>query len=221
MCGRYTLGKSPGDLSRQLDFELPEEPVAARYNIAPSQEAPVILQEERRALRLLQWGLVPAWARDPKTGYRMINARAESVAQKPAYRKSFRSWRCLVPSDGFYEWKKVDGGKQPYWISLREDRVFCFAGLWDRWRGPDGDQIESFTIITTSSNSLIAPMHDRMPVILPAEAYGLWLDAESKDLDHLTRLLKPYPEEEMLARPVSKWVNNPAHEGPDCIKGVE
>lgn len=181
----------------------------------------MILQEEKRELRLLQWGLVPFWADDPKTGYKMINARAESVTQKPAYRKSFRSRRCLVPSDGFFEWKKVNGGKQPYWISLKEETIFCFAGLWDRWKGPEGEEIESYTIITTSPNSLVAPMHDRMPVILPSDAYAKWLDPANRDVDELGRLLTAYPEERMVAHPVSKRVNNPANDSVDCIKPIE
>ena len=221
MCGRYTLRSSPEAIAGAFDLpEVPELP--ARYNIAPTQDVPVVRLDPDRGGRefgLLHWGLIPSWADDPAIGNRMINARAETVAEKPAFRKAFQSRRCLVISDGFFEWRREGKHKQPYFIRMRDDRPFAFAGLWERW-GRGGGPIESCTHLTTEPNELVAPIHDRMPLILPESAYDLWLDPAVKDPRKLQELLIPYPAEEMEAYPVSTLVNSPGNDTAGCIEGA-
>jgi putative SOS response-associated peptidase YedK len=191
-----------------------------RYNIAPSQEVAAVRHDEagnERQAAWLQWGLVPPWALDPAVGYRMINARGETVATKPAFREAFRRRRCLLVADGFYEWQRGTKPKQPYYIRLNKDRPFAFAGLWQRWH--KGERvIESCTIITTEANELVAALHDRMPVILKEQDYDAWLDPHVDDAGRLKSLLSPYPAGQMTAYPVSTAVNSPRHDGPDCIE---
>lgn len=166
----------------------------------------------------MKWGLVPSWAKDEKIGYKMINARSEGIETKPSFRAAFKRHRCLVPTTGFYEWKKVDAKmKQPYFIRLKSGEPFAFAGLWEVW-GPDN--LETFTIITTENNELIEPIHTRMPVILHEKDEAVWLDPELHDADKLKELLKPYPSEEMEMYEVSTFVNSPKNESPDCIKPI-
>lgn len=221
MCGRYTLRASPQQLREWFDlFREPEwEP---RYNIAPSQQVLAIRFDEHATPRepvLLTWGLIPSWADDVKIGNRMINARADTVAAKPAFRAAFKRRRCLIPADGFYEWQKVDGGKQPFHIRLRSGEPFAFAGLWERWnKGPE--PIESCTIITTEANETMQDLHDRMPVILPKDAYDHWLDPQ-QDAVTLIGLLQPYASEPMTAVPVSKMVNNPRNDVPECLESAD
>jgi putative SOS response-associated peptidase YedK len=173
----------------------------------------------------MRWGLIPSWADDPAIGARMINARAETVAMKPAFRSAFRQRRCLVIADGFYEWRKLPRRKQPHYIRLRDRKPFAFAGLWERWTGSDrvGDaaSVLSCTIITTAPNELIAPLHNRMPVILRSKDYGTWLDPDTTQCDVLEPLLCPYPPDEMEAYPVSTHVNNPSNDTPECIDATE
>jgi putative SOS response-associated peptidase YedK len=198
------------------------EPLQPRFNIAPTQAVAAVRRvpessEPARQLVLLRWGLVPSWAKDPKIGNSLINARAESVAAKPAFRTAFRRRRCLVVADGFYEWQRTGTKKQPYFIRLADDRPFAFAGLWEFWEGPDHSALESCTLITTSANELMAPIHDRMPVILSPDDYDRWLDPAIQKPDQLQPLLRPYPSGEMLAYPVSTHVNNPRNEDAECI----
>jgi putative SOS response-associated peptidase YedK len=223
MCGRFTLHASPQALAEL--FDLPETPVLApRYNIAPTQPVGIVRTQgadAQRAWDLVVWGLVPSWAKDPSMGARMINARAETVEEKPAFRAAFRRRRCLVPADGFYEWRKQGKAKQPYYITLQNGRPFAFAGLWEIWMAPDGSRLDSCTILTTVANELMQPIHDRMPVIVAPEDYTLWLgqgsDATAETLPLLRDLLHPYPAEQMAAMPVSKYVNSPQNEGVECI----
>lgn len=219
MCGRFTLATPEQDLAVQ--FNLPEVPdLQPRYNIAPTQPVAAVrlpTADGDRELVMLHWGLIPFWAKDPGIGSRMINARAETVAEKPAFRAAFRRRRCLVPADGFYEWQKQNGSKQPFYIRLQDGRPFAFAGLWERWQDEEGGVIESCTLLTTRPNELIRPLHNRMPVILHPHNYAVWLDPEVEDLDVLRRLLDPYPPSEMEAYAVSRYVNAPRNEGPDCI----
>jgi len=219
MCGRFTLATPEQDLVVQ--FNLPEIPdLQPRYNIAPTQPVAAVrlpTAEGHRELVMLHWGLIPFWADDPGLGARMINARSETVADKPAFRAAFRRRRCLVPADGFYEWQKQNGAKQPFYIRMQDARPFGFAGLWERWQGKDGTVIESCTLLTTQPNELIRPLHNRMPVILHPHNYAVWLDPEVEDVDVLRRLLDPYPSGEMEAYPVSRYVNAPQNEGPECI----
>jgi putative SOS response-associated peptidase YedK len=224
MCGRYTL-TSPGEVVAEL-FEIVDvPPILPRYNLAPTQEAAVVrvaAPGAPRTLDRLRWGLIPTWAQDPAIGNRMINARAESVADKPAYRDSFRRRRCLVPADGFYEWKKLEGKtKQPYLIRRQDRLPFAFAGLWSWWRdrqSPEASAIETFTILTTQPNDLLRSLHDRMPVILDRRDFAAWLDPANRDAAHLRSLLAPAPTAGWEAVPVSRAVNSPAHDAPDCIE---
>jgi putative SOS response-associated peptidase YedK len=218
MCGRFTQAQI-AELDREV-FKLLEMPaLEPRYNIAPTQDVAVIRQRRsgERVMHFLRWGLIPAWAREPAIGNRMINARAETLHSKPAFEKPFRRQRCLVPADGFYEWKKTEEGKQPFYIRRRDERPFAFAGLWDRWHDAAHGDVDSFAIITTSPNALLAPIHDRMPVILRSDKYDEWLDGTNRDVERLGTLLGPYPEEEMTAYPVSRYVNKPSNEGPECV----
>ncbi len=222
MCGRFTLRTPASVVAAQFGlFETPS--FAPRFNIAPTQPVLAVrCAPERsdclRELALLRWGLVPSWAGDLSIGNRLINARAESVAEKPAFRAALRRRRCLVVADGFYEWQKSAKKKQPYFIHMRDDGPFAFAGLWESWEGPDHSAIESCTLLTTEANALVEPIHDRMPVILGAKDYGRWLDPAIQKPDELALLLRPYAQEEMEAYPVSSHVNSPANEDPECIR---
>ena len=216
MCGRYTLGVPPSRIAEIFDLlDVPE--LTPRFNIAPTQLAPVVrMRESRRVLELRRWGLVPFWAKDPAIGNRLINARSESVEEKPSFRAAFRKHRCLVPADGFYEWKPAGRRKQPFWIHRRDGLPFAMAGLCERWHADLEDEIRSFTILTTDANPLLRPIHDRMPVILAREAWAEWLDPDAA-ADSLRALLRPAPVEELEARPVSTLVNSAAMDDPRCI----
>jgi putative SOS response-associated peptidase YedK len=224
MCGRYTLREKLNRILAEWGYEQTDE-YAARYNIAPTQQVPIVVAGGAPSGgdaavhgigKLVKWGLVPSWATDPKIGSSMINARAETVADKPAFRSAFKRGRCLVVADGFIEWKKVDDVKQPYFIRMKDDRPFTFAGLTERWTKGDAP-LETATIITTSANSLMQSIHDRMPVILPPEARPLWLDPEFQGKDKLLSLLQPYPDGELIATPVSRLVNSPKTDDPRCL----
>ena len=221
MCGRYTLTLSGDALAEAFDLaEVPE--LSPRYNVAPTQEVATLRQDApgtAPGLTLMRWGLIPRWAKDKSIGNRMINARSETVAEKPAYRGPFKRQRCLILADGFYEWMKMPDGKQPFHIRLHDGEPFAIAGLWDRWKGEDGT-IESCTLLTTSPNPLVGDIHNRMPVILPREHYGTWLDPSESDRERLERLLVAYPAEAMEARPVSRLVNSPANDSPACLEAV-
>lgn len=220
MCGRYTLtssGEEVADLFALLDIP----PIPQRYNLAPTQEAAVVRVPEPgapRELSFLRWGLVPYWAKDITIGNRMINARAESVAEKPAYRSSFRRQRCLIPASGFYEWKKEGKAKQPYLIRRKDRRPFAFAGLWSRWKDPERGPLDTFTILTTDANERVRELHDRMPVILAREDFDLWLDPKVQDAARLQPLLVPLAGDDLELVRVSKMVNSPANDLPDCIE---
>lgn len=220
MCGRFTLSTPPETLA-QL-FELPEVPaITAHYNIAPTESIAAVRQPDPdgvRQLAYLHWGLIPFWAKDRTSSARMINARAETVATSPAFRAAFRQRRCLVLADGFYEWQRQEKRKQPFYLRLQDESPFAFAGLWEHWDGPDGQVIESCTLITTMPNDLVRPVHNRMPVILPPDQYELWLDPTMREVKVLESLLQPYPEEAMKAYPVSQLVNIPANDDPQCIE---
>ena len=223
MCGRFSQAQI-AELDREVFKLLSIPALPPRYNVAPTQEVAVVRQPggaTERSVDLLRWGLIPHWAKDSTIGNRMINARGESVADKPAFRDSFRERRCLIPADGFYEWAKTKHGKQPYYVRVLGGKLFAFAGLWDRWRDPAGGTRETFTIITTEPNELLRQVHNRMPVILGPEDYDRWLAPEAADAADLTKLLKPYPTEQMSYYPVSRYVNSPDNEGPECIRPAE
>lgn len=222
MCGRFTLTASPHALKEAFPlFELSD--YQPRYNIAPSQQVAAILHRAgatRPECLRLRWGLVPHWADDPKVGYRLINARAETVATKSAFRESFRQRRCLVLADGYYEWQKREDGKQPYYICRRDHRPFAFVGLWDHWE--KGEQpIDSCTIITTDAGDFTRPIHDRVPVILDARDYDVWIDPSIKDTEQLQGLLAACPDDVLTAYPISTRVNNPRFDRPECTEPIE
>jgi len=195
-----------------------------RYNVAPGQDIVAVRQcatEPRRSFSRVRWGLIPSWAKEPSIGYKMLNARAESVAERPAFREPLRSQRCLIPADGFFEWRREGKQKLPFCFTPTGEQVFAFAGLWDRWRTPKGEVIESCTIITTAPNSLMQDVHDRMPVILPPEEYDLWLDPGFTHVAELQALLKPYPAGAMRRYRVSQRVNHVANDDAECIAEIE
>ncbi len=220
MCGRYTLANREGVDPEEFRLRgLPPEWVP-RYNIAPTQIAPVIPNVVPREVAWFRWGLLPSWARDPSLAARLINARAETLVEKPAFRDAFRRRRCLVLADGFYEWRREGRARVPFRIRRRDGRVFAFAGLWESWRSPEGADIRTFTIITTGANAVVAPVHDRMPVILPREAYDPWLDPRPADLRALTRWLVPCADDLLVADRVSSLVNAATRDEPACIEPV-
>lgn len=214
MCGRYTLIEWE---ELQARFHVwAEEPLQPRYNIAPTQKAAVITGTEKR-VELFRWGLIPFWAKEKTIGARLINARAETLDVKNSFRRSFASRRCLVPADGFYEWETQGAKKTPYHFTLRDGGLFAFAGLWDSWVSPAGEEVKSFTIITTQANELVSGIHERMPLILSREAEEAWLDAGLTDSSVLKQLLLPYPAGLMAKQPVSPLVNSPKNETPDVL----
>jgi putative SOS response-associated peptidase YedK len=226
MCGRFVSSSPPDELAKYFDVEAVAESVLEpSYNVAPSQDVYVVVETGGlRRLDTFHWGLVPFWAKDPSTGNKMINARVESIAEKSAYRRSFQKRRCIIPADGFYEWKKVPGqkAKQPYFIHRVDGEPMAFAGLWEIWRTPEdtertSDPLRSCTIITGKPNEKIAEIHDRMPVMLPPSAWEAWLDPENGDLEALGKLLVPVPASLLDLHPVSRAVNNVQDNGPELI----
>jgi putative SOS response-associated peptidase YedK len=219
MCGRFTLFESDKVLSGEFGLSgIPR--LSPRYNIAPSQSVATVRAAPAgtgRELALLRWGLIPSWSKDPSIGNGLINARAETAREKPSFRNAFRRHRCLIPATGFYEWQRLERGKQPYFVRMRDERLFAFAGLWDRWESADKSVIETCTILTTAANAVLAPIHDRMPVILPPAEYERWLDPALQNTDSLGSLLVPFPPEEMMAIPVSPRVNAPSVDDEKCI----
>lgn len=217
MCGRFTQATEGEIIARVFDLsDVPE--LAPRYNIAPTQDVAAVRTGEGggRELVKLHWGLIRSWAKERAMGARMINARAETLVEKPAFRSAFRARRCLLVADGFYEWQKLGTRKQPHFIGFKDGRPFAFAGLWERWRGEGSEHVESCTIVTTEANELLAPIHDRMPVILNPDDFALWINPSVSETDRLTGLLGPYPSEPLQAYPVSLLVNNPASDTPAC-----
>ena len=223
MCGRFVSTKTPQQLADYFSVdELAVEQVTPNYNVAPTQSVLVVTENEehRRSLEAHHWGLVPPWAKDVKIGNRMINARAETVAEKPAFKKAFAVRRCLIPADGFYEWKKSKDGttKQPYFIHPTGEPVFALAGIWERWRDPETDEwMRSCAIIVGEANTVIAPIHDRMPVVLSREHWDAWLDPENGDVEDLGKLLVPAPAKAVTAYPVRTQVNSPRNNVPENL----
>ncbi len=220
MCGRFTLKTPVERLSEQ--FQFPKIiPLKPRYNIAPSQDVVVVRRmpdDRERKLAMLRWGLIPRWVKDPTRGSQPINAKAETAAEKPMFRDAFRRRRCLIPADGFYEWKQEGGRKQPVYICTKDRQPFAFAGLWEHWEEQEGQFIESCTILTTEPNDLLAQVHSRMPVILDQNDYDLWLDPDVQEVSRLKPLLRPYPPEQMTFYPVNLRVNNPRNDDRLCVE---
>jgi putative SOS response-associated peptidase YedK len=217
MCGRYLLISPVEAMRRFFDvgglLNLPP-----RYNIAPTQDAPVLRldKEGNRELIQMRWGLVPSWAKDLSGGARCINARAESVAAKSTFRDAFLRRRCLIPADGFFEWEKKDKVRQPWWIGPAEGGLMAMAGVWERWRNPEGGVVRTYAVITTNANELVSPLHDRMPVVVPPDEFAAWLNPDTS-LERLNGIMRPYPSERMRAHPVSRRLNDVRNDDPDCI----
>jgi putative SOS response-associated peptidase YedK len=227
MCGRYVSSSTSDEIAQYFDAEVvTETALPARWNVAPTDDIYVVLEDGgTRRVAAHHWGLVPFWAKSPAVGNKMINARAEGIASKGAYKRAFAGQRCIVPADGFYEWKKIPGQKtkQPYFIRRPDGEQIAFAGLWEEWRPSKGseERLRSATIITTTPNDVMAELHDRMPVILPPSAWEAWLDPDNADLDTLGKLLVPAPPEVLTLHPVSTEVSNVRNDGPQLIDPVE
>ena len=220
MCGRFTLSQSINAIASAFNIaQIP--PLEPRYNIAPTQLIPSILSAlgGEKQLQMLRWGLIPSWAKDAKISAKLINARAETVSEKPSFKAAFKRRRCLIIADGFYEWQRQENKKQPYYFRLQNAQLFAFAGLWEQWKSPDEDIINSCTILTTEANDLLRPIHDRMPVILESKDYELWLDSEAQQ-PQLQQLLRPYQADLMTSYSVSTKVNNPKNNTPECINSL-
>jgi putative SOS response-associated peptidase YedK len=219
MCGRYTLVSPAAKVQEHFGIEVNPDLLAPTYNAAPSQKLPVITNTNPEGISLYRWGLIPAWAKDAAIGYKMINARAETLTEKPAFRALLGRKRCLVIADGFYEWQGKGKAKQPYRIMLKGGELFAMAGLWDEWKNAEGEMVRSFTVITTEPNSLMVPLHNRMPAILAPQAYSTWLNTDAQ-ADDVLQLLGPYQAEAMEAYPVSGEVGSPSHNYPELINPV-
>jgi putative SOS response-associated peptidase YedK len=217
MCGRYAITTAPQAMRRL--FAYANEPdFPPRYNISPTQPIPIVrLVDGQRFLALVRWGLIPSWVKDPREFSLLFNARGDSVLDKPAFRAAMRRRRCLVPADGFYEWQQDGARKRPHFVRLRDGGPMAFAGLWETWMGPNGEELESAVIITTDANRLLRPVHERMPVIVPPEAFDLWLDCARADAELAAALLAPAPEALLEAYEVSPAVSRAANDSPDLI----
>ncbi|MCU7931040.1 MAG: SOS response-associated peptidase [Candidatus Thiodiazotropha sp. (ex Codakia rugifera)] len=217
MCGRFYLDVQQDELMSYFNLATVMQ-LPPRYNIAPSQNiAAVLVSGRERRVVNLRWGLIPFWAKDEKIGYRTINARAETVESKPAYRAAFKQRRCLIPASGFFEWKAQKEGKQPYCIRPRHNALFAFAGLYEHWRNNKGEQLDTGTILVTDANAVVKQVHDRMPVILSPEHFESWLDPDNQNRSGLKEMLKPWPEDETDLYAVSRKINNPGNDNPECI----
>jgi putative SOS response-associated peptidase YedK len=218
MCGRYAQRTDTKRLAKE--FKVAEIPEARpRYNIAPTQEVLAVRKSpDGREMTFYKWGLVPSWAKDASVGAKLINARSETVTEKPSFREAFKRRRCVIPADGFYEWQRLEGRKQPFFFRMRDERPFGFAGLWERWEGEGGEVINSCAILTTEANEVLRPVHDRMPVILHPDDYEVWLGAEARELDLVREMLRPYPAKEMVGYPVGSGVNSPRNQGAGLLE---
>ncbi len=218
MCGRYSLVADLGELARRFEFDGDWLAFESAYNIAPTQDVLTVVGGETRRGGFMRWGLVPWWAKDLSIGSRMINARAETVAERPAFRDALRRHRCLVLADGFYEWQRTGKARRPMRVTMRTGQPFAFAGLWSTWKDPDGNRVPSCAIITTAASALLRPVHDRMPVVLPRDMEAFWLDPDVEDPDVLASALTPHPDEAMKVYEVSELVNSAANDGPEIIE---
>jgi len=218
MCGRFTIITPPAELGERFNVEKFPSDLKPNYNVAPSQNIPVILNEMPKEIVMVRWGLIPFWAKDIKIGYRMINAKAETIMEKTSYKRPFQKQRCLIIADSFFEWKKSPDGKIPYRIMMKNEKPFAFAGIWEKWKDPKGKEIKSCSIITAKPNSLVKKIHDRMAVILPKKKEKDYLI--NKDTESLLKLLKPYPADEMKAYEISTLINSPSNNNKEVLKPV-
>ncbi len=223
MCGRYTLATPTEALAKLFQLQTALPSLRPRYNIAPTQPVAVVRRstEGEREMVIMHWGLIPSWAKEPDIGNRLINARSETVSEKPSFRSAFKRRRCLVPTDGFYEWQRLNKRKQPHYVRMGDGEPFAFAGLWEHWEGQDETVIESCTILTTEANAFVRPIHNRMPVIVEPGDYDLWLETEPDRTGALARLMRPYSGDRLTAFPISTWVNNPKNDDARCVEPIE
>ena len=218
MCGRFALATTSEELVNHFNLKR-KVTLGSRYNIAPSQPVIIIRSgTSSNKLSAIRWGLIPHWSKDEKIGFKLINARAETVQEKPSFRDAFKSRRCLIPATGFYEWKQEGRMKQPYYIKMKNGSLFAMAGIWESWQDPEGKTIDSCAIITTDANGIVGKIHDRMPVIMSNKSYGLWLSSTSNSLQEF---LRPYSPFKMTAYPVSGMINNAKNEGEGCIRKID
>jgi len=220
MCGRFTLHADHKKLADRFSAGMQDSEVTPHFNVAPGMMMPIVVKNSPNKAILARWGLIPSWSRDPSIAYRTINARAEGISEKPVFREPFRKKRCLVPANGFFEWKRIEKEKIPYYIRLTDKDLFAFAGLYDEWLDAKGSPLTTFTIITTQPNRLMEKIHSRMPVIFSKSDEDAWLDPDEHDTEKLLALLDPYPAGEMKAYPVSKLVNSPANDTKDILTPV-
>jgi putative SOS response-associated peptidase YedK len=232
MCGRFTQTSSSSEIAKAFNLDsIPA--IEPKYNIAPTQQVATILRPNQKSdcarrsgkanrhFQMLRWGLIPSWAKEKSIGAKLINARAETVAEKPSFKNAFRHSRCLIIADGFYEWKRLENGKQPFYIQQTDCLPFAFAGLWSTWQSPDGEAISTCAIITTEANEIMMPIHDRMPVILNSTDYDLWLDPTIQKPELLKPFLRAIDSNKLKAYPVSTKVNSPRHDSPECLESIE
>jgi putative SOS response-associated peptidase YedK len=220
VCGRFTQQRPTAELAAMFDAEPPPDELLPTYNLAPTDPAAVVVERgDRRAIRAYRWGLIPSWARDEKVASKMFNARAETLATSGAFRESFRRRRCIVPADAFYEWQRQGGARQPFLIRRGDGAPLALAGLWSGWHHPETEQvIRSFTIVTTTANQKLSSIHNRMPVVLAAKDWDLWLDPANREIEELTGLLQPSADDELVLFPVRPLVNNVRNNGPELIE---
>lgn len=224
MCGRYRLSRRKQIVEEYFDSCSDEQDWVPRYNIAPTQPVPVVRQHPKepvRVLSLMKWGLIPSWAKDPSVSAGMINARSETVHEKPAFRDALKSRRCLIPADGFYEWKRMTKAKQPFCFEVKDGELFAFAGIWDRWKDPNGNWVRTCSILTTIPNALTSLVHNRMPVILSSDSYDLWLDPRMQDVAAAANLLRPYDARLMRCYPVSSRISYVVNDDEECSRSIE
>jgi putative SOS response-associated peptidase YedK len=220
LCGRFVRYISIPEIAAEFDADVSNLDLKPSYNIPPGQDIAIIIKEGRNRIVQCRWGFIPSWAENPTIGYKMINARAESVAEKASFKNAFRKHRCLIVANGFYEWRKKGKSRFPVYIHLKSRLIFGFAGFYNVWTSPEGNQICTTTIITTNANDLLKPIHNRMPAIIPREKETVWIDPSVQDKETLLTLINPYPSEDMEFTKVSQMVNSPGNDSPECIKPV-
>ncbi len=220
MCGRFVRVTPTDTIAQEYPVEEIRSIPEPSFNITPGQDITVLLQHKKNLLVSLKWGLIPSWSKDPKIGYKLTNARSETIQEKPSFKEAFNKRRCLIIADGFYEWKEETTGKQPYYIHMKNNHPFAMAGIWESWKSLDGNLINSCSIITTSANDLMRKIHERMPVIISHENVLDWLDVSNQNINFLKSLLHPYNPDEMIAYKVSKSVNSSKYNAPDCIQEI-
>ena len=221
MCYRFVRESNIAEIAREFDVDEIEEDISPSFNVSPTHNVPALINDGVRRIEVLRWGLIPPWAENISIGNKLLNARGETITEKPSFRLAFKKRRCLIPATGYYEWKREGSNKTPMFIHLKDEKIFGMAGLWERWTSPSGEQINSFTIITIAANDWLKPVNDRMPVIIPKDQVALWLDSTGRSEDDLMFMLKPYDADLMEKHKVSSVVNSPKNDSPENIIPVK